>query len=89
MVANPDPDEFPSLLLCSVALGAGIAGCDAAAGGAEATSFFLPPHPWERKSAAATPIREKALYIIQVSVKILARKATYNAKITYFADQQA
>jgi hypothetical protein len=68
---------------------AGDAGWDAAGAEAEATSFFLPQHPWEIKSAAVTPIREKALFIIQVSVKILARKAIYNAKNTYFAPQQA
>jgi len=76
-------------LFCSDELDAGVVGWEATTAGAEATSFFLPPHPCERKSTAVTPIREKALFIIQVSVKILASKAVYNVKNTYCAPQQA
>ena len=76
-----EPDEAPESLPCSVESPDGDAGWDAAGAGAEATSFFLPPHPWEIRSAAVTPIREKALFIIQVSVKFSPAKQSTMRKM--------
>jgi len=50
-------------------------------GVAEAKSFFLPPHPWETKTAAAIPKKAIALYIIQVSVDFPALQSFEQGKV--------